>query len=144
MAIHHNLATLSAEAIEEYLTLAEHGLNFKKPDGGCLGYSSTLLLFCVIDAMSNHLGFAEHSFGALNHPIFGLALTKPQIESLKKWYRHLLAHNAMIAPGTILTPEMEGVPFDLSKDEPVKIRVVLRTDKDRHATRTTKRVRPAS
>jgi hypothetical protein len=55
MAIHQNLA--EADAIDEYIELARIGLNFKKPDGGCLGYPSTLLLFCVIDALSNHLGF---------------------------------------------------------------------------------------
>jgi hypothetical protein len=124
MAIHQNLADLSAAAIDEYIELARIGLRVKKPDGGCLGYPSTLLLFCVIDALSNRLGFLEHSFGALNHQTLGLNLTEPQIKSLKKWYRHLLAHNGMIAPGTILTPEPDGAPIELVQGEPVKIRVI--------------------
>ena len=73
------------------------------PRADAAGYLAALLLFCVIDALSNHLGFPEHSFRALNHPIFGLNLTKVQIQQLKTWYRHLLAHDGMIAPGTVLT-----------------------------------------
>ena len=98
MAIHANSAELSAETIDEFIEHARMGLAYKKPDGGRSGYSSTLLMFCVIDALSNHLGFPEHSFGALNHEIFGLDLDGDQIESLKVWYRHSLAHNGMIAP----------------------------------------------
>jgi len=79
MAIQKSLPELSAAAIEEYIELARLGLQVVKPEGGCLGYPGTLLLLCVIDALSNHLGFPEHSFGALNHPIFGLNLTKVQI-----------------------------------------------------------------
>lgn len=124
MAIHSNSAELSAEAIDEFIEHARMGLAYRKEDGGCLGYSSTLLMFCVIDAFSNHLGFPVHSFGALNHEIFGLNLDEDQIENLKVWYRHSLAHNGMIAPGTILTPEPEGVPIGLVNGEQVLIRVI--------------------
>ena len=123
MAGQLNSANLSAEVIEEYIELARRGLDFQKPDGGCLGYPSTLLLFCVIDSLSNHLGLEPNSLGVLNHQIFGLNLTPDQIESLKIWYRHPLAHNGMIAPGTILTEESEGNAIELVNGEPVRIRV---------------------
>jgi len=123
MAAHLNSADLSAEVIDEYIELARLGLDFQKPDGGCLGYPSTLLLFCVIDALSNHLRFEPHSLGVLNHEVFSLNLSPDQIENLKIWYRHPLAHNGMIAPGTILTPEPDGNAIELVNGEPVKIRV---------------------
>jgi hypothetical protein len=124
MAIHQDLASLSAEALDEYFTLAEIGLKHVKTDGGCLGYPSMLLVFCAIDALSNHLGYPEHSFLALNDPIIGLNLTEPQRTRLKRWYRHLLAHNGMIAPGTVLTREESGRPIEFSASgEPTKIRV---------------------
>ena len=81
-------------------------------------------MFCVINALSNHLGFPKHSFAALNHDIFGLKLDDDQIESLIVWYRHSLAHNGMIAPGAILTPEPDGVPIEIVWGEPVVIRVI--------------------
>jgi len=124
MAIHQNPSELSAEAIGEYIELARIGLEFKKPDGGCSGIPARFLLFCVIDALSNHLGFEAHSFGAMNHAIFGLNLDDDQIENLKVWYRHLLAHNGMIAPGTVLTPEPEGQAIEVVNGEPVVIRVM--------------------
>ncbi len=123
MATHDNQANLSAEAISEYLLLARFGLDHRKADGGCLGYPSTLLLFCVIDALSNHMGMPPHSYGLLNKSPFSLNLTPDQIEHLKIWYRDMLAHNGMIQPGTILTPEAEGKPIELVNGEPVKIRV---------------------
>ena len=93
MASHPNSAKPSAEAIDEYIELARLGLQFRKSDGGCLGYPSLLLMFCVIDALSNHLDFERDSFAVLKHEIFGLNLSKDQIENLKIWYRHPLAHN---------------------------------------------------
>lgn len=113
------MADLSIEAIDEFIALAGMGLEFQKADGGCLGYPSTLLMFCVIDALSNHLNFEKYSFLILNDPIFGLALSADQRELLAVWYRQMLAHNAMIAPGVALTLE-EGAPFEWVKGEPVK------------------------
>jgi hypothetical protein len=124
MAIHENSAQLSADAVDEYIELARIGIAYRKPDAGCLGYASTLLLFCAIDAISGHLGFDPHSFGALNDPLFGLQLDGDQIESLKVWYRHALAHNGMIGPGAILTPEPTGAPIELVNGEPLVIRVI--------------------
>jgi hypothetical protein len=92
MAVHENSADLSSEVIDEYIELARLGLQFEKPDKGCFGYPRVLLMFCIIDALSNHLGLEKDSFAVLNHEIFGLSLTDDQIDNLKIWYRHLLAH----------------------------------------------------
>ena len=123
MASHDDSAALSREVIDEYIELARIGLSIKKADDGCLGYPSTLLMFCIIDALSNHLGCRKDSFAVLNHKIFGLNLSQDQIENLKIWYRHPLAHNAMIAPGTILTADSDGDAIEFVNDEPVHIRV---------------------
>jgi hypothetical protein len=123
MAIHKRSSALSSEAIDEYIELARLGVHFTKPDGGCLGYPSTLLLFCVIDAMSCHLNYKPYSLGVLKHPLFDLDLTPDQIKKLKIWYRDPLAHNGMIAPGTILTPETEGDAIEFTNGEPLRIRV---------------------
>jgi hypothetical protein len=125
MAIHQNLKALSEEVIDEYLAVARHCIADRKPDGGIYGYSAVLLLFCVVDALSNHLGCPEHSFAVLNDPSFGLELSSAQLKNLKDWYRHLLAHVGMIAPGTMLTPETDGDAFEFSPTgQPTTIRVL--------------------
>jgi hypothetical protein len=122
MAIHGDLAHLSEEAIDEYIELARMGIIARKADRGIYGYPTTLLLFCVIDAMSCHLGLPDYSLGALSDPIFRGAF-KGDIKQLKRWYRNLLAHNGMIAPGTVLTVEDTGDAIELLNGEAAKIRV---------------------
>lgn len=125
MAIHRNLETLSGEVLDEYLAVANRSITERKPDGGIYGYPAVLLLFCIVDGLSTHLSKKAHSFLAFNDPCFGLALSEPQLKNLKRWYRHPLVHNSAIAPGTMLTPETNGVPFEFSaKDEPTVIRVL--------------------
>lgn len=130
MSIHGELSALSAEAIEEYLKASELCLEYKKADGGCLGYPATLLLFCVVDALGGFIALDQGSkirrnepFMVLNHPCFGLKLAVKQIKRLEWWYRNGLAHNAVLPPGTCLTVE-DGEPFDFAANgDPVKIRV---------------------
>lgn len=125
MALHADSTSLSAEVIDEYLTTVEGCLGHRKPDGGCLGYPSVLLLFCTVEALGNYLAPKNHPFRVLNHPSFGLNLRHDQIDKLVTWYRHLLAHAALIAPGTYITPEADGAPFEfLPGGEPSKIRVI--------------------
>ena len=125
MALHPNSASLSAEVIDEYLTTVETCLAYRKRDGGCLGYPSVLLLFCTVDALGRYLMPKNHHFEVLNHQSFGLTLRPDQIKKLFDWYRHLLAHAAMIAPGTYVTAEADGDPFEfLPGGEPSKIRVI--------------------
>jgi hypothetical protein len=93
MAIHQQPAGLSIEAIDEYIRASAWCLDFRKPDGGCLGYPATLLLFCVVDAVGRYLALEKlnnipkrEPFFVLNHPSFGLTLTPEQIKRLEWWY----------------------------------------------------------
>lgn len=130
MAIHDEPAKLSVEVIEEYLSTVTMCLNHRKADGGCFGYSATLLLFCAVDALGGYLALDKSNgipkgepFQVLNHPLFGLTLTTDQIKRLEWWYRNGLAHNASLPPGTCLTGE-EGQPFDFAVNgDPINIRV---------------------
>jgi hypothetical protein len=114
---------MSIEAIEESLAIAEHCISTRKPNGGLYGYPAVLLLFCIIDALSNYLGHTKNTLRGLQF-IFP-ALSELQIGSLKNWYRNLLAHQAMIMPGTQLSDEPDGMPIEFNSDgEPTHIRVL--------------------
>jgi hypothetical protein len=65
MAGHPDLRSMSQEAIPEYLAIAHYCITERKPEGGAYGYPAALLLFCVVDAMSNYAGYPENSFHAL-------------------------------------------------------------------------------
>jgi len=124
MAVHKALPSMSREAIEEYLAIANYCVTARKNNGGVYGYPAVLLLFSVVDALSNYAGYPSNSFLALKD-IFP-ALTDEQVKSLKSWYRHLLTHEAIIMPGTKLTVDNPGVAIELNpQDEPTHIRVKL-------------------
>jgi len=123
MALQPNLAQLSAEVIDEYVTASDLCIHHRKLDGGCLGYPTVLLLFCTVEALGNYLSPKE-PLAVLNDPLFGKSYSVTKIKNLRNWYRHLLAHAAIIAPGICLTPEPEGEPFDFEGDEPVRLRVI--------------------
>ena len=105
MAIHRELPGLSVEVIDEYIRASQLCLEFRKRDGGCLGYPAVIRLFCVIDALGGYLALDKRNkirrkepFFVLIHPCFGLALTGDQIKRLEWWYRNGLAHNAALPP----------------------------------------------
>lgn len=123
MAIHPNANSLTAEVIEEYLDIANLCIATTKQDGGIYGYPATLLLLCVINALGSSLIVGNEPFRVLKEAPFNCRLDNRQIKQLEQWYRNLLAHNGMIAPGTCLSPEDRGAPFAFSSDEPVLIRV---------------------
>jgi len=123
MAIHPDANSLTAEVIEEYLNIANLCIATKKQDGGIYGYPATLLLFCVINALGYSLIAGNEPFRVLKEVPFNCTLDNRQVKQLEQWYRNLLAHNGMIAPGTCLSPEDGGAPFTFSSDEPVIIRV---------------------
>jgi len=113
---------MSREAIEEYLEIAKYCVTTRKGNGGVYGYPAVLLLLSVVDALSNYASHREHSFLVLKN-IFP-SLSDKQIKSLKDWYRHLLAHQAIIMPGTKLTVDDPGDAIELnSEGEPTHIRV---------------------
>lgn len=113
---------MSIEVIEEYLSVAEYCVTTQKSKGGLHGYPALVLLFSVIDALSNYAGHPEHSFGELQF-IFR-KLTGDQIKNLRNWYRNLPAHQAIIMPGTQLSAEPgQAIEFGPS-GEPTHIRVI--------------------
>jgi hypothetical protein len=122
MAIHSDLRAMSIEGIEECLAIAEHSVNTRKANGGIYGFPAVLLLFCIIDALSVNTGARAHSLREITSIIPGL--TSKQITNLRRWYRDLLAHQAVIAPGTLLS-DSDGAPIEFnSAGEPTHIRVV--------------------
>jgi hypothetical protein len=123
MATHNKLQSMSVEAINEYLAIAEHCVSTRKMDGGVYGYPSILLLFCIIDAVSNYVGRPKNTLLGIQS-IFP-ELTEKQISDLKKWYRNLLTHQAIIMPGTQLSDDREGTPIEFGLGgEPTHIRVI--------------------
>ena len=121
MAVHQNVASMAVEAIDEYLATAEYCVNTVKPaSDGVYGFAAVLLLFSVVDALSNYFGYPEHSFGALR--VLDPQLSATQAKSLKKWFRNPSSHQAMIMPGTKLTLE-EGNAFEFAGREPSHVRI---------------------
>jgi hypothetical protein len=69
------------------------------------------------------MGHPKHTFLELQR-IFP-SLTAAQVKSLTEWYRHLLAQQAVIMPGTQFTDEATGDVIEFGpKGEPTHIRVV--------------------
>jgi hypothetical protein len=123
MAVHSDVQSMSIEAIDEYLAIAEHCISTRKTNGGLYGYPSVLLLFCVIDALSNFVGYGNNTLRGIEAIVPGL--TESQIKRLKDWFRNLSAHQAIIMPGTQLSDEPTGNPIEFnSQGEPTHIRVI--------------------
>jgi hypothetical protein len=123
MAAHSDIQSMSIEAIDEYLAIAEHCISTRKTNGGLYGYPCVLLLFCVIDALSNYVGYDRNTLRGIKAIVPGL--TENQIQRLKEWYRNLSAHQAIIMPGTQLSDEPTGNPIEFgSQGEPTHIRVI--------------------
>jgi hypothetical protein len=100
-------------------------LRYRKDDGGILGYPATLMLCCIIDALSNNLKRSEKrklgggEFKIIRHVSFGLNLTDDEFSKIQKslgdWFRHKLAHQLVIVWNVAL--EVEGTttaPFGFS------------------------------
>jgi hypothetical protein len=96
-----------------------------------LGYPAALILFCLVDAMGNNLKREEKhklrykgEFKMFCHPALGLKWPDPdeQIPKLAEWYRHKLAHRALLAPNTLLRGEENSEPFVFSQSgEPTAV-----------------------
>ena len=125
MALHNSIKDLNHEIIEEYLATVEICLAHTKDDGGILGYSATLLLLCITDAIGHGLlekGGATR-LEVLKDPPFSINLTDKQINNLKDWFRNKLAHSAALCPGVHLHPDTGGLAFDFEGEKLVGIRV---------------------
>jgi hypothetical protein len=121
MSLHKDLQSLSVEAIEEYLAVAEHCVTTIKTNGGIYGLPALLLLFCIVDALTVNSGGKRYSLHQITSVV---PMTDKQLKSLKEWYRNLLAHQAVIAPGTMLSTA-DGPPIEFNQNgEPTYIRVI--------------------
>jgi hypothetical protein len=98
-----------SSAIDEYLLMAEYGINFRKASGGILGYPTALLLLSVIDILGSYSVPTKEHFLVLRQPCFDLPLTVSQIKQIEHCYRNLLAHNGVIALGITDGPARAGV-----------------------------------
>lgn len=127
MTLHKSMASMASEVIGEYIRASQFCLEFRKLDGGCLGYPATLLLLCVTNALGSYLsgeavtieGKSQkitqgEPFRVLNHQLFGLQLTHKQIKLIEHSYRNRLSHNAIIERGSFLLPTQAGAPFIFS------------------------------
>jgi hypothetical protein len=133
MALASSLRDLGTEAIEEYLDIADYCVRTRKGSGsGIYGYPAALLLLCVVDAIGQSFqGPSRHTeLSVLANPLanslFGLTLTTHQTTKLANWYRHKLAHAAIMTPGVYLTSEFHGPPFVFNTEiehEPIEVRL---------------------
>ncbi|MCB4757600.1 MAG: hypothetical protein LHV69_11330 [Elusimicrobia bacterium] len=141
MAIHPNSSSLLKESIPEYLQAAEYCLNFRKPNGGCLGYPGAALMFSIADSIgSYHRGRTDftilidgkncsirkesfHHFFILNSNYYQLSLSENTIKKLYENYRCLLLHNAALALNNFLyLGDSNAVPF-IQDDQGVHVNV---------------------
>jgi len=127
---------MAVEAINEYLTAAGMCLEFRKPDGGCLGYPSVLLLLCVTNALGSYLKSETviianrpqritrgEPFRVFNHGCFDLDMTQKQIKQIEDYYRNRLAHTAVIKAGAFLLPSDDDPAFVFQTENGMAIRV---------------------
>jgi len=78
---------MAEEAIDEYLAIAEYCVTTGKVgSSGVYGFPAVLLLFSVVDALSNYLGSPAHSFAALKK--MDPTLSDVQIRNLARWFRN--------------------------------------------------------
>lgn len=121
MTVHGDLKSLTVEAIEEYLAIAEYCVTTPKANGGIYGFPALLLLLCIVDALTVNSGGKKNTLQQITSVI---DMTEEQLKSVRGWYRNLLAHQAVIAPGTMLST-VDGPPIELnSNGEPTYIRII--------------------
>lgn len=125
MAVATSLKDLATQVIEQFLVVAQMCVETRTEDGGILGYPAILLLLAAVDAIGHGLKAkgGDTRLSVLTHSEFGQDLKPQQIKNLTHWYRHMLAHNGLIAPGVALTDETEGEPFCFTGEELTLIRV---------------------
>jgi hypothetical protein len=121
MAYHPDSRSMMIEAIEEHLFVAEWCISNHKADGGIYGYSAATLLLCVVEAIGRCLRPGNEPFHILSDDPFNLKLSVEEIKQIETWYRNLLMHNAIMAPGVWMTSEDTGNPIETGA--PVNIRV---------------------
>jgi hypothetical protein len=121
------------ESLAEYLELARLGTEFKKKNGGALGYPSAVCLLSIVDTIGSYhradAGFtvmiegkatpiattSEHVF-ILNSPYFGCDLTMAALKEIYALMRSSLVHNAVLGRGLDLFVGEERTDLRVTAD----------------------------
>lgn len=114
MAVHNTTESMTKEALQEYIEVAEYCINFDKSTdrrwmgtAGCYGYPAGLLLLSIVDAIGTEVvgggNDTKKHFTILNHEnYYNLNLNEDILEALRSEYRNRLSHNAHIGEHVIL------------------------------------------
>ena len=108
------------DSIQEMLDASVLCIDFKKENGGCLGYPATVLLMSIIDTIGSYYegnknykinidgkekiinsGSFQH-FYILNSEYYNLGLSEDFIKRIYDNFRSLLTHNAVIAKNHLI------------------------------------------
>jgi hypothetical protein len=129
MSLHEDELSMLRESLPEYVRLARVGIEFKKENGGALGYPAATLLLAVVDIIGSHLRKRHglepfmvtvdggpqpirktgHHFRVLNSQYFGFEFSAAQIKTLYCLSRCPLTHNALLGLGIRLSIN-ESIP----------------------------------
>ena len=109
------------ESIEEMLVAASLCIDFRKENGGCLGYPASMLLLSIVDSIGSYyrgnvnfrimIDGAEkiikrpdyQHFYILNSDYYDLQLSENDIRKIYSNYRSLLVHNSVVAINHLIT-----------------------------------------
>ncbi len=127
-ARHSTPSEMLLESLDEFLFSAYFSLNYRKRDekqwpkphvaGGILGFSTTLLLFSIVDAIGSFYENSEIKIGKnkffikakenkthlyiLNSDLFGLDLNEVDFDQIYFCLRNKIVHNSLIGKEILL------------------------------------------
>lgn len=133
---HPTPSIMLLESLDEFLFSAKLSLDYIKRDrakwpkphvlGGTLGFSATLLLFSIVDAIGSYYentkvqagkstlpimaGNVKSHFYILNSHLFNLSLTETDFDQIYSAIRNKITHNSLIGKEILLHPE-KNTPF---------------------------------
>jgi hypothetical protein len=135
MALHKTTTSLLKESLTEFLDTANYCINFRKKNGGCLGFPGAAIMFSIVDSIGSYHegkieftvpidgqkkiinGTSDHFF-ILNSDFYGLNLEQRTIKKLYDNYRCLLLHNSALAKNHFLfMGKSNEAPFVVKGDE---------------------------
>lgn len=140
---HSSPSEMLLESLDEFLFSAKLSLEYIKRDrakwpkphalGGTLGFSTTLLLFSIVDAIGSYYDGLEVTIGEskkkirpgnpkshffiLNSPLFNLKLSETDFDQIYSALRNKIAHNSLIGKEIMLHP---GRNITFIKVNPIK------------------------
>lgn len=133
---HSTPSEMLLESLDEFLFSAKLSLEYIKRDraqwpkphalGGTLGFSTTLLLFSIVDAIGSYYDGLEVTIGEtkkkirpknpkshfyiLNSHLFNLNLSETDFDQIYSSLRNKIAHNSLIGKEIMLDPRRNN-PF---------------------------------